>query len=35
VLPILQRDPAFAGTGIPEVAPAPATAAKENVFAPA
>jgi alkanesulfonate monooxygenase SsuD/methylene tetrahydromethanopterin reductase-like flavin-dependent oxidoreductase (luciferase family) len=35
VLPILQRDPAFAGTGIPELAPAPGVAAKENVFAPA
>ena len=40
VLPVLQRDPAFAGTGIPELAPAPGVAAKEvaakeNVFAPA
>ena len=39
VLPVLQRDPAFAGTGIPDVAASPAAAAKEparaDVFAPA
>jgi alkanesulfonate monooxygenase SsuD/methylene tetrahydromethanopterin reductase-like flavin-dependent oxidoreductase (luciferase family) len=35
VLPILQRDPAFAGTGRPEAAPQPTAAAKENLFAPA
>ncbi len=39
VLPTLQRDPAFAGTGIPQAAAPPAAAAKEpakeNVFAPA
>src|SRR5271155_1225062 len=35
VLPALQRDPAFAGSGLPEVAAAPGDAAKENVFAPA
>jgi alkanesulfonate monooxygenase SsuD/methylene tetrahydromethanopterin reductase-like flavin-dependent oxidoreductase (luciferase family) len=35
VLPTLQRDPAFSGTGIPDVAPAPVAVAKEDVFAPA
>jgi alkanesulfonate monooxygenase SsuD/methylene tetrahydromethanopterin reductase-like flavin-dependent oxidoreductase (luciferase family) len=34
VMPILQRDPAFAGGGAPELAP-PAEAAKERLFAPA
>src|ERR1700687_2378236 len=28
VLPVLQRDPAFTGTGIPDLAPAPSAAAK-------
>jgi alkanesulfonate monooxygenase SsuD/methylene tetrahydromethanopterin reductase-like flavin-dependent oxidoreductase (luciferase family) len=35
VLPTLQRDPAFAGGGAPDLAPRPAPAARENVFAPA
>ena len=35
VLPTLQRDPAFAGGGIPEVAALSGAPAKENVFAPA
>jgi alkanesulfonate monooxygenase SsuD/methylene tetrahydromethanopterin reductase-like flavin-dependent oxidoreductase (luciferase family) len=35
VMPALQRDPAFAGGGAPELAAAPAEAAKEDVFAPA
>ncbi|HEV2336184.1 MAG TPA: LLM class flavin-dependent oxidoreductase [Stellaceae bacterium] len=35
VLPTLQRDPAFAGGGLPKGASQPATAAKENLFAPA
>ena len=34
VLPILQRDPAFAGSGIPQAA-LPSAAAKEDIFAPA
>ena len=34
VLPILQRDPAFAGSGIPQAA-LPSAAAKEDFFAPA
>src|SRR5437763_10619277 len=32
VMPILQRDPAFAGGGAPELTPAPAKPAKESVF---
>jgi alkanesulfonate monooxygenase SsuD/methylene tetrahydromethanopterin reductase-like flavin-dependent oxidoreductase (luciferase family) len=35
VLPILQRDPAFAGGGAPDLSPRPAAATKENLFAPA
>ncbi len=35
VLPVLQRDPAFAGGGVPEGASVPAAAATENLFAPA
>ena len=35
VLPVLQRDPAFVGGGVPEGASVPAAAAKENLFAPA
>jgi alkanesulfonate monooxygenase SsuD/methylene tetrahydromethanopterin reductase-like flavin-dependent oxidoreductase (luciferase family) len=35
VLPVLQRDPAFAGTGLPQPASRPAAAAQENLFAPA
>ena len=35
VLPTLQRDPAFAGGGLPQGASQPATATKENLFAPA
>jgi alkanesulfonate monooxygenase SsuD/methylene tetrahydromethanopterin reductase-like flavin-dependent oxidoreductase (luciferase family) len=35
VLPILQRDPAFAGSGIPQAATLPSAAAKEDLFAPA
>jgi alkanesulfonate monooxygenase SsuD/methylene tetrahydromethanopterin reductase-like flavin-dependent oxidoreductase (luciferase family) len=35
VLPILQRDPAFAGGGAPDLAPRPAEPARENLFAPA
>jgi hypothetical protein len=35
VLPTLQRDPAFAGTGVPDAVASPGAAAKENVFAPA
>jgi len=35
VLPVLQRDPAFAGTGLPQPAGRPAAPAKENLFAPA
>src|SRR5260370_35094596 len=33
VLPILQRDPAFAASCVPESASLPAPAAKENLFA--
>ena len=33
VMPVLQRDPAFAETGVPERATA--SASRENVFAPA
>ena len=35
VLPILQRDPAFAGTGVPQNAPSPARPEQERLFAPA
>jgi len=35
VLPTLQRDPAFAGTGIPQAATLPGAAAREDLFAPA
>ncbi|HVC57740.1 MAG TPA: LLM class flavin-dependent oxidoreductase [Stellaceae bacterium] len=35
VLPVLQRDPAFAGTGLPQQARGPGAAAKEDLFAPA
>src|SRR3989442_414876 len=35
VLPVLQRDPAFAGGGLPQDASLPAAASKENLFAPA
>jgi hypothetical protein len=35
VLPILQRDPAFAGTGVPATAPAPSGPQHERLFAPA
>jgi alkanesulfonate monooxygenase SsuD/methylene tetrahydromethanopterin reductase-like flavin-dependent oxidoreductase (luciferase family) len=35
VLPILQRDPAFAGTGMPVAAASPGAAPRENLFAPA
>ncbi len=35
VLPVLQRDPAFVGGGVPEGASVPAAAATENLFAPA
>jgi len=35
VLPVLQRDSAFVGSGLPEAASIPAAAAKENLFAPA
>ncbi len=35
VLPVLQRDSAFVGSGLPEAAIIPAAAAKENLFAPA
>jgi alkanesulfonate monooxygenase SsuD/methylene tetrahydromethanopterin reductase-like flavin-dependent oxidoreductase (luciferase family) len=35
VLPILQRDPAFAGGGAPDLAPRAAERARENLFAPA
>jgi len=35
VLPVLQRDPAFAGGGLPQGASQPAPAAKEDLFAPA
>ena len=35
VLPVLQRDPAFAGGLMPEAAPLPGAAARENLFAPA
>jgi alkanesulfonate monooxygenase SsuD/methylene tetrahydromethanopterin reductase-like flavin-dependent oxidoreductase (luciferase family) len=34
-LPILQRDPAFAGGGAPDLAPRSETAAQERLFAPA
>ena len=35
VLPILQRDRAFAGGGAPDLAPRPGQAVRENLFAPA
>jgi len=35
VLPVLQRDPAFVGGGLPEAARVPEPATKENLFAPA
>ncbi len=35
VLPVLQRDPAFAGGGVPDAAARPGAAAKEDLFAPA
>jgi alkanesulfonate monooxygenase SsuD/methylene tetrahydromethanopterin reductase-like flavin-dependent oxidoreductase (luciferase family) len=35
VLPVLQRDPAFAGGGRPDTASRPEAAAKEDLFAPA
>jgi alkanesulfonate monooxygenase SsuD/methylene tetrahydromethanopterin reductase-like flavin-dependent oxidoreductase (luciferase family) len=35
VMPVLQRDPAFAGGHAPEMAARPAETAKESVFAPA
>ncbi len=35
VLPTLQRDPAFAGGGVPEAAPAPSRPEQERLFAPA
>src|ERR1700693_4507589 len=35
VLPTLQRDPAFAGSGIRQATTLPAAVAKENLFAPA
>jgi alkanesulfonate monooxygenase SsuD/methylene tetrahydromethanopterin reductase-like flavin-dependent oxidoreductase (luciferase family) len=35
VLPILQRDPAFTGGGLPQRASQPAAATKEDLFAPA
>jgi hypothetical protein len=35
VLPVLQRDPAFVGGGLPEGASLPDAATKENLFAPA
>ena len=35
VLPVLQRDPAFVGGGLPEGANVPSPATKENLFAPA
>ena len=35
VLPILQRDPAFAGGGLPGAAPAPSRPEQERLFAPA
>ncbi len=35
VLPVLQRDPAFAGGGMPGAASRPGAAAKEDLFAPA
>jgi hypothetical protein len=34
-MPVLQRDPAFAGGHAPEMAARPAETAKESVFAPA
>jgi alkanesulfonate monooxygenase SsuD/methylene tetrahydromethanopterin reductase-like flavin-dependent oxidoreductase (luciferase family) len=35
VLPVLQRDPAFAGGGLPGAAPAPSDPEQERLFAPA
>ena len=35
VMPLLQRDPAFVGTGVPQPAPPPAEPARERLFAPA
>ncbi len=35
VLPVLQRDPAFVGGGLPDAARVPEPATKENLFAPA
>ena len=35
VLPVLQRDPAFVGGGLPQTAAKPAAATKEDLFAPA
>jgi hypothetical protein len=35
VMPVLQRDPAFAGGHAPQRTPAPDKATKESVFAPA
>ena len=35
VLPILQRDPAFAGGGLPQTEPAASRAEQERLFAPA
>src|SRR5260221_4706633 len=34
VLPVLQRDPAFVGGGLPEAASVPGAVAKENLFGP-
>jgi alkanesulfonate monooxygenase SsuD/methylene tetrahydromethanopterin reductase-like flavin-dependent oxidoreductase (luciferase family) len=35
VMPTLQRDPAFAGGGAPDLSPRPVAAARESLFAPA
>jgi hypothetical protein len=35
VLLTLQRDPAFAGTSVPQTAPAPSRPGQERLFAPA
>jgi len=35
VLPVLQRDPAFVGGGLPQTAAKPAAATKQDLFAPA
>jgi alkanesulfonate monooxygenase SsuD/methylene tetrahydromethanopterin reductase-like flavin-dependent oxidoreductase (luciferase family) len=35
VLPVLQHDPAFAGSGVPDASPRPSDSARERLFAPA